>query len=399
MLCLNDNFDKLPDNYLFFEIDKRAKASKRKDLINLGVGDATLPLTKNVLKSYVKSAKDMGGKKTFKGYSPDLGYDFFKSAIKNKFEKLGVSLSLDEIFINDGAKSDIFNVLTLFKGVTSLIHDPVYPAYLDTNMIFGNRLRFIDSNLFNGFLPLPNEIPEDIRGKSLLIYICSPDNPTGAVYDKKGLKEWVDYSKKTESMIIFDSAYEGFVRGDYPKSIFQIEGAEDIAVEISSLSKSANFTGVRCGFTIVKKQLNVGSTNFNKRFARLKSSSANGVSFVAQSAGATALSKKGAEESLITTDYYLRNANILKEFFNKKSIYAVGGENSPYVFFKCPKNYKSFDFFELLLNKTGVVTTPGIGFGKNGEGFMRLSGFSTYENTLEAVKRLDNVFDELYFHS
>lgn len=381
----------MPDNYIFTEIERRKRECKRKDLINLGVGDATLPLTKTVLSAYVNAALEMGNIKTFKGYPPETGYDFFKLAVQKDFLNLGVNLDLNEIFVNDGAKSDIFNILSLFDDVTVLVHDPEYPAYVDTNVIFGNRVSFLKSNPSNGFLPMPRHIGSGVYGKSALIYICSPDNPSGAVYGAEGLKKWVTYAKNTDSLIIFDSAYADYISGDYPKSIFQIEGAESVAVEIRSLSKSANFTGVRCGFTVVKNDLRIAGVNFNERFKRLKSSASNGVSYASQRAGEAALSAACKVEKAETVNYYLRNARVIKEFFEKKSIYAVGGENSPYVFFKCPNGEKSFDYFNYLLNQVGVVTVPGVGFGSGGEGYIRVSGFSSYENTASALSRLDSI--------
>lgn len=350
-----------------------------------------MPLTKTVLSAYVSAALEMGHKKTFRGYPPETGYDFFKRAVQKDFLDLGVNLSLNEIFVNDGAKSDIFNILSLFDDVTALVHDPEYPAYLDTNVIFGNRVSFIKSNPSNGFLPTPLYIKDGVYGKSALIYICSPDNPSGAVYGWEGLKNWVTYAKNTDSLIIFDSAYADYISDDYPKSIFQIEGADTVAVEIRSLSKSANFTGVRCGFTVVKNDLRIGGVNFNERFKRLKSSASNGVCYASQRAGEAALSEQGKAEKAETVNYYLRNARTIKEFFDQKSVYAVGGENSPYVFFKCPKGVKSFDYFDFLLNELGVVTVPGVGFGSGGEGYIRLSGFSSYENTVAALSRFDSI--------
>lgn len=381
----------MPDNYIFTEIERRKRASNRQDLINLGIGDATLPLTKTVLSAYVNAALEMGNKKTFKGYPPETGYDFLKRAVQKDFLNLGVNLDLNEIFVNDGAKLDIFNILSLFNDVTALVHDPEYPAYVDTNVIFGNRVSFIKSNPSNGFLPTPRHIEDGVYGKSALIYICSPDNPSGAVYGWEGLKNWVTYAKNSDSLIIFDSAYADYIGGDYPKSIFQIDGAETVAVEIRSLSKSANFTGVRCGFTVVKNGFSIGGVNFNERFKRLKSSASNGVSYASQRAGEAALSELGKTEKTETVNYYLRNARAIKEFFVKKSVYAVGGENSPYVFFKCPGGVKSFDYFDYLLNEVGVVTVPGVGFGSGGEGYVRLSGFSSYENTIAALSRLDSI--------
>lgn len=360
--------------------------------MRLGVGDSSLPIPKHIEKAYVKAAKNMGIANTFKGYSPDTGYDFFKKAVQKRYKELGVDLKEEEIFINDGAKNDLYVLPSLFKNVNVLIQNPIYPAYRDVTTIYGNKVFYIEANPKNDFLPLPCQINDCDKGKSFIIYICSPSNPTGVVYDKIGLTEWVAYAKQSGSIIVFDSAYAEYVRGDYPKTIFQIDGAKDVAIEIHSLSKSANFTGVRCGFTVIKNQLELSGVKVSKLFSRLKSASGNGVSYVAQAAGAAALSEKGRSECKKNTDYYLKNAKILKDFFVQKGIFAVGGENSPYVFFKCPDGVKSFDFCNSLLNEAGISATPGVGFGEMGEGYVRLSGFSSLNNTLKAVERLDKFF-------
>lgn len=330
----------------------------------------------------------MGVKSTFKGYPPTSGYGFFKNAVKERFFGFGVNLLEEEIFISDGAKTDLYAVLSLFSKSTALIHNPAYPAYEDANLIYGNDVKFIKSCKKNGFLPMPEEL-KNLYGKSFLIYICSPDNPTGAVYDKRGLKKWVDYALNTGSVIIFDSAYADYIRGDYPRSIFEIAGAESCAIEISSLSKTANFTGVRCGFTIIKNQLVLGEERTNRVFERIKSATYNGVPYVSQIAGASAI--ENYQECLKNTDYYLNNASLFKDFFNKKGVFAVGGENSPYVFFECPGGLRSFKFFDVLL-EAGVIATPGVGFGSGGEGFMRISGFNSRKNLLKAIERMDYLF-------
>lgn len=362
------------------------------ELINLGVGDATLPVGKTVIKEYLTAVKSLGGKKTFRGYGPECGYDFFKEAVVKKYRTRSIEISCDEVFINDGAKTDLFTVTTLFKNATALIQNPVYPAYRDINIVFGNEICYINSNIANDFLTKPADIPNGLYGKPFLIYLCSPSNPTGAVYDKSGLKSWVDYAKESRSVIIFDTAYESFIRGDYPHSIFEIEGAEKVAIEISSLSKSASFTGVRCGYSVVKKEILFDGVSVNKIFKRLKCTSTNGVSYATQVAGMTALSKSGLQESKKTTDYYLKNAKLIKDFFIRKNVYAVGGDNSPYVFFKCPNGLNSKAFFNVLINQAKLVVTPGSGFGSGGEGFMRVTGFSTRKNTLEAIKRLKKFY-------
>ncbi len=377
---------------MFTEIDRRVKAITDKDVIDLGVGDATLPMPKAIAKAYSKAALGMCKKRDFKGYGPECGYDFFINAVKNRFSLLGVNLSEEEIFINDGAKTDMFTLLTLFDNATVLIQDPIYPAYKDANTIFANRISYISANKSNNFLPMPSDIDKDFYNKSLLIYICSPSNPTGTVYSKEMLKTWIDYAEKSGSLIVFDSAYEGFVRGNNVKSIFQIEGAEKVAIEICSLSKSASFTGVRCGFTVISKNLTIGKHSLNKLFKRLKCTSTNGVSYVTQVAGTVALTKNGQKACMKNTDYYLKNANLVKEFFDKRGVFAVGGENSPYVFFECPKGFTSKSFFDTLLDNEALVLVPGSGFGSLGEGFMRIAGFSSFKKTEEALKRLEKYY-------
>lgn len=392
MIEINFNYLKLSDDYLFNQVEKAVKECGYIDVINMGVGDTTRPIPKFIEKAYVKAVRSMGNRLLFKGYSPDTGYDFFKAAVQQRYKSLGVNLNSDEIFINDGAKNDLFILPSLFKNTNALIHNPVYPAYRDVTTVYGNTPFFIASTKENGFLPLPSDLDKSLKFKSFIIYICSPDNPTGTVYDRDGLKEWVNFAKQSGSVIIFDSAYADYIRGDYPKTIFQVDGAEDVAIEVHSLSKSVNFTGVRCGFTVIKNQLVFNGQRINKLFSRLKSASGNGVCYVAQVAGAAALSKKGQKECLKNTDYYLKNAKILKNFFVGKQIFTVGGENSPYVFFKCPEKINSFDFCRTLLNEVGVAATPGAGFGENGEGYVRLTGFSTLKNTLKAVERLNEFF-------
>lgn len=377
---------------MFTEIDSRVKALKGKEVIDLGVGDTTLPMPKSIAKAYSKAALGMCKKRGFKGYGPECGYGFFIDAVKNRFSLLGVNLSEEEIFINDGAKTDMFTLLTLFKDASILIQDPIYPAYKDANTIFANTISYISANKSNSFLPMPCDIDKDLYNKSSLIYICSPSNPTGAVYSKEMLKNWIDYAEKSGSLIVFDSAYEGFVRGDNIKSIFQIKGAESVAIEICSLSKSASFTGVRCGYTVISKNLRVGENSVNKLFKRLKCTSTNGVSYVTQVAGMVALTKKGQAACRKNTDYYLRNANLFKDFFDKRGVFAVGGKNSPYVFFECPKGFTSKSFFDTLLCNDAIVLVPGSGFGSLGEGFMRIAGFSTFEKSKEAVKRLEKYY-------
>ncbi len=396
MIEINPNYFDLPENYFFSEIEKKVASSFRKDLINLGIGDAVRPLFSEVVFKLRKCAFLMSNRKTFKGYPPVNGYDFFKEAVAEKYRKIGVKLNIDDVFVSDGAKTDIFSLLHVFGKTDALIHNPCYPAYLDANVAFGNNVEFIPSNKENSFLPMPDEIPEIFKNKRALIYLCSPDNPTGAVYDLASLSSWVKYANESGSVILFDSAYSDYIRGDYPKSIFQIENADNCAIEISSLSKSANFTGVRVGWTIIGKNLKIGGVKLNKVFSRMKASMTNGVSFIGQYIGAAALSKTGLKKCRRNTDYYLGNAKSLKKFLCEKGIYAVGGDDSPYVFFQCPKGFTSRGYSDFLLSEAGIVTAPGSGFNTGGEGYIRLSGFCTREEAKIAAKRLNKVIGTDY---
>lgn len=360
--------------------------------MNLGIGDATRPLFPCVVEKTHECARLLSDEKTFKGYPPVNGYDFFKSAVSRKYARWGVKVSADDVFVSDGAKSDIFALLHVFGKITAMIKNPTYPAYLDANLAFGNEIMFLYSDKANGFLPSPYDLENDKKDVGALIYICSPDNPTGATYDKKGLTEWVKHANRTGSVIVFDGAYSDYVTGNRPRSIFQIDGAEECAIEISSLSKSANFTGVRLGWTIIGERLERKGVKLKKVFSRMKASMTNGVSYLSQYAGAEALSDVGLKRIAENVNYYKENALTLKAFFDEIGVFASGAENSPYVFFECPNKMKSFDCFDFLLNDVGVIATPGSGYNTGGENFMRLSGFCSRNVALKAVERLSTVF-------
>lgn len=385
---INKNILLLTENYLFDEVEARVNELNDRDIINLGVGDATNPLTPCVFKAFKKAAAMMGKKSTFKGYPPICGHDFLKKAVSDRYKRLSVDVAPYEVFISDGAKTDLYAALSCFGKLTALIKNPVYPAYLDENISVGNDVIFVRADKANGFLPTPCDIASSGALKNLLIYICSPDNPTGAVYDRKKLKQWVDFALKSCSLILFDAAYESFIRGDYPRSCFEIEGAESCCIEVCSLSKSANFAGLRCGYTVIKNQLMVDGVRLNSVFRRIKGLSYNGVSYPVQVAASAALSAVGDEECRINTQYYLDNAKILKAAITSAGVYSVGGENSPYVFFECPPSVSSAEFFDSLIVGAKIVATPGIGFNSGGEGFMRITGFSTRRKTMLAASRL-----------
>lgn len=388
-LKLNDHYKNVKESYLFSDIAKRVAAYTEKHpeakIIRLGIGDVTLPLTPTVISAMEKAVAEMGKKETFRGYAPEYGYDFIRQAVADYYKKFGVSLSLNEIFVSDGAKSDVGNIVDIFGDNTVLIPDPVYPVYLDSNLMSGRRVSFLKASSDDGFLPMPSGLKED----SYLIYLCSPNNPTGAVYNRKQLTEWVNFSLKTGSIIIFDSAYEAYIKGDYPHSVYEIPGAEKCAVEICSLSKTAGFTGTRCAWTVMPDALTVDGVVLNKRWARRQATKFNGVPYVIQRAAEAALSPAGQKESEASVSYYMGNAALLADLFTRKGVWFTGGICSPYIWLKCPNGMKSWEFFDSLLEHVQVVGTPGSGFGECGEGYFRLTSFGSREATEEAVGRLE----------
>lgn len=391
MLKINENYLKLQESYLFSTISKRVSEYSAKNpdkkIIRMGIGDVMGPLGESVVKSMTDAAGQMGSKEGFHGYGPEQGYDFLKDAVVSYYGERDVTLDKDEVFISDGAKSDLGNILDIFSNDnTVLIPDPVYPVYVDTNVMDGREIRFLNANEANGFLPLPEE---DTKGD--IIYLCSPNNPTGAVYNREQLKEWVDFANRNGSVILFDAAYEAFVTDGLPRSIFEIEGASTCAIEFCSLSKTAGFTGTRCGYTIVPKELERGGAQLSALWLRRQTTKFNGVAYVVQRAAEAAFTKEGRLECARQIDYYRRNAEAITKTLDELSIWYTGGKNSPYIWLKCPNNMKSWEFFDLLLTEANVVGTPGAGFGSGGEGFFRLTAFGSYENTKEAMERIKNV--------
>lgn len=388
MLKINENYAKLKESYLFSEIAHRVNAysaaNPDKKLIKMGIGDVTLPLCDAVVQAMKTAADEMGKAETFRGYGPEQGYDFLKEKIRAYYAKIGVELAPDSIFISDGAKSDLGNILDIFsKDNTVLIPDPVYPVYVDTNVMDGRSIVFADANEQNGFLPLPDENTD-----ADIVYICSPNNPTGAVYDKDGLKKWVDYAKKRKAVILFDAAYESFVTDPtLPRSIYEVDGAKECAIEFCSLSKTAGFTGTRCGYTVVPDELVFDGHSLNKFWLRRQTTKFNGVSYIVQRAAEAVFTDEGQKQIRANIDYYRENAKIITTAFDELGITYFGGKNSPYIWMKCPNGMDSWTFFDYLLKNAGVVGTPGAGFGENGEGFFRLTSFSNHENTQEAMKR------------
>ena len=390
---INQNYLKLNESYLFAEIARRirewqsAHPELSSQLIRMGIGDVTRPLPKTVVDAMVKAAQEMGQAESFHGYGPEQGYDFLKTAIQSYYKKFGVQLALDEIFISDGAKSDLGNILDLFdEKNTVLVTDPVYPVYVDTNMMSGRKIVYAMSSEENGFLPLP--APEY---RADIIYLCSPNNPTGAVYDREGLTKWVRFAQENNAILLFDAAYECFVTGDLPHSIYEIPGARDVAIEFCSFSKKAGFTGTRCGYTIVPDTLKRDGASLNKMWLRRQTTKFNGVSYITQRGAEAVFTEAGEREIEENLQYYRDNASIITETMDRLHIYYTGGKNSPYIWLKCPGDMDSWSFFDKLLNEAYVVGTPGAGFGKSGEKFFRLTAFSTHENTREAMARFEKL--------
>lgn len=387
---INTNYQNISDSYLFSTIAKKvnefASANPDQKIIRLGIGDVTLPLCKVVVNALKAASDEMGVQETFHGYGPEQGYDFLKTKIQSYYKNNHVELDLDEIFISDGAKSDLGNILDLFAvDNTVMVPDPVYPVYVDTNTMAGRKIVYIDANAENDFLPLPDE-----SVKADIIYLCSPNNPTGAVYNKDQLKAWVDYANKNNAVILFDSAYECFITDkNLPRSIYEIEGAKKCAIEFCSLSKMAGFTGTRCGYTVVPKAIKSGEIMLNKMWLRRQTTKFNGVPYIIQKGAEAVFTPEGQTEIQENLNYYKENAKIISDTLKKHNIWHIGGQHSPYIWLKCPNNMTSWEFFDYLLNNVQIVGTPGSGFGKNGEGYFRLTSFGSRENTLEAVKRLD----------
>lgn len=385
---VNPNYTKIKESYLFAEVAARtaryAQAHPEAKIIKMGIGDVTLPLCSAVTEAMHKAVSEMGVKETFRGYGEYRGYDFLCESICRYYKSFGVDLTTEEVFVSEGAKSDLGNILDLFDNDnTVLVTDPVYPVYVDTNIMAGRKVVYADATEANGFLPMPDSgVHADV------IYLCSPNNPTGAAYTRTQLKEWVDYAKRESALILLDAAYEAFITdNDVPHSAYEVEGAKECVIEICSLSKTAGFTGTRCGYTIVPKNL-AFAENLNKMWLRRQSTKFNGVSYIIQ-CGANAVftpdGQKGVRENIA---YYQENAKILMNTLDECGIKYFGGKNSPYIWLKCPDNMGSWEFFDKLLEEANVVGTPGEGFGENGKGYLRLTSFSTHENTCEAMERL-----------
>ncbi len=402
---LNENFLNVKESYLFSEIAKKVNdysaQNPDKKIIRLGIGDVTLPLVPAVIEALHKAVDEMGAQETFRGYGPEQGYDFLREKIVDYYKKNTIRLELDEVFVSDGAKSDVGNITDLFdKDNVVLIPDPVYPVYVDTNIMNGRKIEFLNANADNGFCPLPEG-----NTKADIIYLCSPNNPTGACYTKDQLKTWVDYALENDAVILYDAAYEIFVQDEnLPRSIYEIDGAKRCAIEFCSLSKTAGFTGTRCGYTIVPKDLKVkvnklkllkidsDVVEINKLWVRRQTTKFNGVPYIVQRGAEAVFTEEGQKQIMENINYYRANAKVIADTMDEIGIKYFGGVNSPYIWLKCPNGMKSWEFFDYLLENINVVGTPGAGFGENGEGYFRLTAFGDKDNTVEAMNRLKKLF-------
>ncbi|MCX8128683.1 MAG: LL-diaminopimelate aminotransferase [Clostridia bacterium] len=404
MALINENYLKLPGSYLFAEIGRRVTKFKNENpdanVIRLGIGDVTKPLPQAVIEAMHKAVDEMANEATFRGYGPEQGYDFLiEKIIKNDYVPRGINLSVDEVFVSDGAKSDCGNIQEIF-GLDNVIAvtDPVYPVYVDSNVMAGrtgelgddgkwSRITYIQCTAENNFVPeLPKSRPD-------MIYLCFPNNPTGMTLSKQELKKWVDYAKENKSIILYDSAYEAYIQEkDVPHSIYEIEGAKEVAIEFRSFSKTAGFTGTRCAYTIVPKEVVAFTSKgeaiqLNKLWNRRQTTKFNGVPYIIQKGAEAVYSEEGQKQIKSMVEYYMTNAGIIREGIESLGLQVFGGVNAPYIWLKTPNGIDSWAFFDKLLNEANIVGTPGVGFGPSGQGYFRLTAFGNRENTIEAVNR------------
>lgn len=392
MAKVNKNFENLVPSYLFAEIAKRVndftKSNPDKPLIRLGIGDVTRPLAPVVVEAMKKGCDELGKKETFKGYPDYEGYEFARNAVAKYYGTFGVTVDKDEVLINDGAKSDAGNIGDIFaQDNVVLVTDPVYPVYVDTNIMGGRKIIYANANEENGFIEMP-----DFSVHADMIYLCSPNNPTGAAMNRDQLKEWVRYANENKAVIFYDAAYEAFItEPGVPRSIYEIEGARECAIEMCSLSKTAGFTGTRCGYTVIPKELECDGTNIYKLWYRRLSTKFNGVSYPVQCGLNAVFSDEGLKQISENLKYYQENAKVIAKTMDDCGIKYTGGINSPYIWFKCPMGKSSWEFFDYMLNNIYVVGTPGEGFGENGKGWFRLTAFNDRENTVTAMRRFKEI--------
>ena len=388
---MNHHYEEISQSYLFSTVAKKAADFQKKypdrEMIKLSIGDVTLPLAGAVIKALHGAVDEMGKAETFRGYGPEQGYAFLQEAIAKYYAGHGVQLDPKEIFVSDGAKSDLGNILDLFdQDNVVLVPDPVYPVYVDTNVMAGRKVLYAPANEENGFLPMPDD-----SVKADIIYLCSPNNPTGAVYTREQLAQWVAYARKNDAILLFDAAYECFVTDPaLPRSIFEIEGAKECAIEFCSFSKIAGFTGTRCGYTVVPMAIEREGMSPNKMWLRRQTTKFNGVPYSVQRGAAAVFTEDGMAEIQHNLDYYRANAKVIAGALDECGVWYCGGKNSPYIWMKCPGGMDSWTFFDWLLETTGVVGTPGVGFGSCGEGFFRLTAFGNAEKTKIAAERVKN---------
>ena len=395
MIRPNMYYKELKDSYLFYNIAQKTKAYVEQHpgvkLLKMGIGDVSLPLCDAVIKALHEAVDDQASGDRFHGYMPECGAPFLRETIAGYYEKRGVLLSADEVFVSSGASDELGDILDLFeRSCSALVIEPSYPAYVDANVMAGRRIVHLSSSEENGFLPEPKE--EEMAD---LIYICSPNNPTGAVYSRTQLQKWVDFANRNGSVILFDAAYEAFIEDEtLPHSIFELKGAKTCAIEICSLSKTAGFTGTRLGYTIIPKELNRNGMNFNEMWVRNRTTKTNGVSYIIQKGGAAVFTEEGQRQIHENIQIYKKNARTLMHALDQIGIWYCGGKNAPYIWMKCPNGMGSWEFFDYLLQEVQVVGTPGEGFGACGEGYFRFSTFGTPEDTKEAARRLTELFSK-----
>ena len=392
MLTLNRHYAELKDSYLFARIGEKTAAYLRdhpgERLLRMGIGDVSRPLCPAVIEALHSAVEDQARGETFRGYLPECGAPFFREAAAAYYRSRGIDLAPEEVFVSSGASDELGHILDLFDPESrALIPEPAYPAYVDANVMAGRRILHLPTGREQGFLPRP----EGLAGADL-IYLCSPNNPTGAVLDREGLKAWVDYANRTGAVILFDAAYEAFISDpELPHSIFEIEGARTCAIEICSLSKTAGFTGTRLGYTVIPGELERGGMNLNAMWVRNRTTKSNGVSYILQRGGEAVFTPEGQRQVMETLGIYQGNADMMARTLDRLGIRYTGGKNAPYIWMECPKGFTSWEFFDILLHRIQVVGTPGEGFGACGEGYFRFSAFGSPEDTREAMARLEEL--------
>ena len=395
MIRPNKYYSELKDSYLFYNIAQKTKAYVEQHpgtkLLRMGIGDVSLPLCDAVIRALHEAVDDQASKSSFHGYMPECGAAFLREKIAEHYEKRGVSLSADEVFVSSGASDELGDILDLFERSSSaLVIEPAYPAYVDANVMAGRKIVHLSSSEENSFLPEPSE---DIKAD--LLYICSPNNPTGAVFSREQLQVWVDFANENGSLILFDAAYEAFIEDEtLPHSIFELDGAKTCAIEICSLSKTAGFTGTRLGYTVIPKALKRNGMNLNEMWVRNRTTKTNGVSYIIQKGGAAVFTEEGQRQIHENIQIYKKNAKILMKALDQIGMWYCGGKNAPYIWMRCPRGMKSWEFFDYLLHKIQVVGTPGEGFGAAGEGYFRFSTFGSPEDTKEAAERIVTLFSK-----